>query len=66
MSDESYLPHPSARSERLVELKNEIARRLRAVCQHMPDDEFETLVERAARIELKYEQSTASRRQRDG
>ena len=37
-------------------LKEEIAGRLRSVCERVPDDEFDQLVERIARIRRKYEQ----------
>jgi hypothetical protein len=43
--------------ERQVDiLKREIADRLRSVCPGVPDDEFEQLVERIARVQRKYEQ----------
>lgn len=40
-------------------LKQEIAGRLRSVCARMPDEEFDHLVERIARIRRKYEQVAA-------
>jgi hypothetical protein len=36
-------------------LKQEIADRLRSVCERVPDEEFDQLVERIARIRRKYE-----------
>ena len=37
-------------------LKKEIAKRLRSVCERVPDDEFDQLVDRIAHIKRKYEQ----------
>ena len=37
-------------------LKLEIAERLRPVCMAMPEEEFDQLVERIARLQHKYEQ----------
>ena len=34
--------------------KREIALRVRPVCQHMPSDDFDQLVEQMATIEIKY------------
>jgi hypothetical protein len=39
--------------------RQEIADRLRSVCARVPDEEFEQLVDRIARIRRKYEQQTA-------
>lgn len=44
----------------LQSLKWEIAGRLRPVCQCLPDEEFEALVERIARVQRKYEQQRSS------
>jgi hypothetical protein len=45
--------------ERQVQvLKQEIADRLRSVCAQVPDEEFDRLVDRIARIRRKYEQAT--------
>ena len=43
-------------------LKREIADRLRSVCEQVPDDEFGQLVERIARIQLKYEKQSGDER----
>jgi hypothetical protein len=40
-------------------LRQEIADRLRSVCERVPDEEFEQLVERIARVKRKYEQQTS-------
>jgi hypothetical protein len=40
-------------------LKQEIAERLRSVCQRVPPEEFEHLVDRIARTKRKYEQQRA-------
>lgn len=37
-------------------LKQEIADRLRPVCEHVTDEEFSQLIERIARVQRKYEQ----------
>jgi hypothetical protein len=42
--------------ERLAELREDVARRLRNVCAAMPQDEFDHLVARIADIEYRYEQ----------
>lgn len=34
--------------------KRDIARRIRCVCEHFPNDEFEALVDRMAAIDVKY------------
>jgi hypothetical protein len=44
---------------RLTELRVDIARRLRNVCAAMPEDEFDTLIQRIAQTEYKYEQRDA-------
>ena len=41
---------------RLAEVEREIAERLRPVCPHIPQIEFETLVKRIAYVRRKYEQ----------
>lgn len=41
-------------------LKKEIAERLRSVCERVPDDEFDRLVDRIAHIKRKYEQRNAA------
>ena len=46
----------------LQALKREIADRLRSVCEHVPDEEFEQLVERIARIQRKYEKQSGDER----
>ena len=38
----------------LAELKLDIAKRLRPVCQNMPDAEFDALVDEIAAVNLKY------------
>jgi hypothetical protein len=43
----------------LKALENEIAERLRVVCEGVPPEEFAALVERIARIQRKYEQRRA-------
>lgn len=42
------------RSERLERARTVIAERLKPVCAHLSEDEFEKLVEQAANFELKY------------
>jgi hypothetical protein len=37
-------------------LKKDIAERLRSVCERVPDEEFDQLVDRIARTRRKYEQ----------
>ena len=44
-------PH---RTNRLERAKEDIVRRLRAICASMPDDEFDALAERMAELEIKY------------
>jgi hypothetical protein len=41
---------------RLETLRIDIARRLRNICEAMPQQEFDALVERIAQLEYKYEQ----------
>lgn len=38
----------------VVNTRTSIAERIRAVCAHLPADEFDRLVERMAQIEIKY------------
>jgi len=46
--------------ERQLEaLKRDIADRLRPVCERVPDEDFDELVDRIARVERKYEQQRA-------
>ena len=45
--------------QQLHALKQQIADRLRSVCNAVPADEFDRLVDRMARIRRKYEQATA-------
>jgi len=40
-------------------LKQEIADRLRSVCEHVTDEDFSQLIERMASIQRKYEQQTS-------
>jgi hypothetical protein len=42
------------RTERLERAKELIARRLRPVCSHCSEEEFDELVEKIALIEIKY------------
>ena len=51
MSDRRWDP---GRTERLNRLKQEIADRLRRVCQEWPAEDFDVLVTRAAEIDIKY------------
>ena len=46
----------SVRESRLERTKSEIARRIRAVCPDMPEEEFDDLLTRMATIEIKYTQ----------
>ena len=47
------------RDERQLEaLKREIADRLQPACEHVPDAEFQQLVDRIARIQRKYEKQS--------
>jgi hypothetical protein len=46
----------SDKSERLLTLRADISRRLRKVCEAMPQGEFDQLVARIAQLEYKYEQ----------
>ena len=46
----------------LQAVKREIADRLRSVCEHVPDEEFEQLVERIAHIQRKYEKQSGDER----
>lgn len=55
MSDRRWDP---GRTERLNRLKQEIADRLRRVCQEWPAEEFDVLVTRAAEIDIKYRMRT--------
>lgn len=41
---------------RINALKQEIAERLRSVCEGVADEEFDRLVEQMARVQSKYEQ----------
>jgi hypothetical protein len=43
-----------ARSKQFAQKKAEVAERLRAVCSNFPEEEFHKLVERLARLEIKY------------
>ena len=43
------------RRVRFEEIRAEIAKRVRAVCSEMTPDEFEALLSRMARLQLKYE-----------
>jgi hypothetical protein len=43
-------------TQQLGTLAHEIAGRLRPVCQHLPEAEFDALVERIALLQRKYEQ----------
>jgi hypothetical protein len=43
-------------------LKREIADRLRSVCERVPDEEFDALVERIARLQRKYEKQSGDER----
>ena len=48
----------SGQSElRLNALKGELRRRLRGVCAHWPDDQFETMIEQIANITIKYDRA---------
>jgi hypothetical protein len=40
----------------LAALKHEIAVRLRMVCEHMPEERFDALIDRMATLQRKYEQ----------
>ena len=44
-------PH---RSKRLERAKEDIVRRLRPICAHMPEAEFDALAEQMAELEIKY------------
>lgn len=55
MSERRWDP---GRTERLNRLKQEIAERLRRVCQEWPAEEFDLLVTRAAEIDIKYRMRT--------
>ena len=44
-----------ARDERLELIMTELGRRIRRVCQDMPDEMFFELIESMAAIQLKYE-----------
>lgn len=46
------------RAERLNRLKQEIAGRLRRVCQEWTEEEFDVLVTKAAEIDIKYRMRT--------
>ena len=46
----------SDESDRLLTLRADISRRLRKVCEALPQGEFDQLVERIAQLEYKYEQ----------
>ena len=43
-------------TSRLVELKEDIAQRIRPVMRDLPEAEFDALVERMAELQYKYEQ----------
>jgi hypothetical protein len=43
-----------ARTERVLRLKVQIRQRLEGVCCHFPADEFDSLIERMAQLEIKY------------
>lgn len=43
-------------------LKEKIAQRLRAACDGLPDEDFDLLVDRIARIQHKYEQQVSNER----
>lgn len=47
---------PDWEERRIQVLKQEIAERLRLVCERVPNDEFDILVERMARVQHKYQQ----------
>lgn len=49
------------RSERLERVKKNIARRIRGVCSHLDEAEFDALVTRMATIEIKYSQRSDRR-----
>ena len=60
MSHDDFIdPATSARLQGLIE---DIARRLRPVCGAMPEAEFQSLVERMARTQYKYEMRAPERR----
>jgi hypothetical protein len=52
--------------DRLLQLRANIADRLRRICAAMPEDDFERLVRRIAEIEYKYEQIVESWRVSSG
>jgi hypothetical protein len=51
---------PDARmpNGRLSVIMTEVRHRLRPICHHLPDDEFEAMVDRIARTQYKYEGQT--------
>jgi len=58
LGEDQQRAEPSS-EQTYMSLKHEIAKRLRHVCDAMPDAEFDELVGNMARLELKY-------RKRDG
>jgi hypothetical protein len=51
------------RRARFEEIRADITARLRRVCANMPRIEFETLVARMARVQLRYEPESATWKQ---
>ena len=43
-----------ARHARFEQVRNDVAKRLRPACAHIPEDEFAALVDRMTTIHLKY------------
>jgi hypothetical protein len=63
MADEWLYPERRTRIDRrarFLEIKTDLTARLRAVCADMSGDEFETLVARMARVQLRYEPVSAT------
>lgn len=63
MADEWLYPERRTRVDRrarFLEIKADLTARLWAVCADMSGDEFETLVGRMARVQLRYEPESAT------
>ena len=58
-------PSPAGRATRYDALADEIAARLRPVCQHMSPEEFDAFVREVAALQLRYERRDAFRPRAD-
>lgn len=55
---------PDAAPRELELLKADLGLRLRGVCSHFPDSEFDALIDQIARVEMKYALRAATSEER--